>query len=40
LPEPSDARKSPVGVDFESNIFPGDCVIANVRRMKISYVNQ
>ena len=30
--EPSDARKSPVGREFESYFFGGDCVIAAVRQ--------
>ena len=29
--EPSDARKSPVGRESESEIYGGDCVIATVR---------
>jgi hypothetical protein len=32
--EQSDARKSPVGREFESCFFGGDCVIANVTRLK------
>jgi hypothetical protein len=30
--EQSDARKSPVGREFESWFFGGDCVIASVMR--------
>ncbi|MFM5986488.1 MAG: alpha/beta hydrolase, partial [Sphaerospermopsis kisseleviana] len=35
--EPSDARKSPVGRDFESKFHGGDCVIASVRRLNMSF---
>jgi hypothetical protein len=33
MAEQSDARKSPVGRDFESEFFGGDCVIASVTRI-------